>query len=206
MAASDPNMQPPGTVSGRSLVMSHGALRERVEEEIGRAERYGTGLSCLLIVFENLEEVAREHGGELREQMLEYAGQALRGELRRFDRVGRGGPDWDHLLVILPGADGPRGEIVARRALGRLRAIKVEAEGARQALQVSVGLAAWRRDMSAQELLALARAALERLQGPNGENVAPAAPAAADPRHEPGSPSTGEPSAAAPAVGRMAGQ
>ncbi|HEV3048151.1 MAG TPA: diguanylate cyclase [Solirubrobacteraceae bacterium] len=185
--------------------MSPSALRERVEEEIGRAERHGTGLSCLLIVFDNLEEVAREHGGELREQMLEYAGRALRGELRCFDRVGRGGPEWDHLHVLLPGADGPRGEIVARRALGRLRAIKVEAEGARLALQVSVGLAAWRRDMSAQQLLALARAALERLGGPNGDNGAAPAAVADGPEREAGQPAA-EGTGGAPAFGSIAGQ
>ena len=49
--------------------------------------------------------------------------------------------------VLLPGADGPRGEIVARRALERLRAIKVEADGTRRPLRVSVGLAAWRTDV-----------------------------------------------------------
>jgi diguanylate cyclase (GGDEF)-like protein len=149
------------------------ALRERLEEEISRAERHGTQLSCLLVVIENLNEMTREHGSELREQTLEYVAQALRRELRRFDRVGRGGhgqegADGD-LLIILPGADGPRAEIVARRALERLRTIKVEARGARWPLHVSVGLAAWREDLSAQTLLAQARAALRPVNG-NGES------------------------------------
>ncbi|HEY4810564.1 MAG TPA: diguanylate cyclase [Solirubrobacteraceae bacterium] len=149
------------------------ALRERLEEEISRAERHGTQLSCLLVVIENLDEMTREHGNELREQTLEYVAQALRRELRRFDRVGRGGhgqegADGD-LLIILPGADGPRAEIVARRALERLRTIKVEAHGTRWPLRVSVGLAAWREDLSAQMLLAQARAALRPVNG-NGEN------------------------------------
>ncbi len=79
-------------------------------------------------------------------------GEALRRELRRFDRVGR--PSEGELAVLLPGADGPRGEIVARRALARLRAIKVEAGGERRPLRVSVGLAAWREDVGGEELLA----------------------------------------------------
>ena len=65
------------------------------------------------MVIENLDEMTREHGGELREQTLEYVAQALRRELRRFDRIGRGGQSLmgsdDDLLIILPGADGPRG-------------------------------------------------------------------------------------------------
>ena len=66
---------------------------------------------------------------------------------------------------MLPGADGPRGEIVARRVLDRLRAIKVEADGMRRPLRVSVGLAAWREDLSGEELLA--RRALPRREQPD---------------------------------------
>jgi diguanylate cyclase (GGDEF)-like protein len=170
MAASDPEMRSDDPPHGGGGPLTPSALRARLDEEIGRAERYGAGLSCLLVSFENLEEVSRQHGTELREQMLDYVAGALSGELRRFDRVGRVG-DRDSnsdLLVILPGTDSPRGEIVARRALERLRTIKVEAGGTRMALEVSVGLAAWRKDVSAEELLGLARAAVNSLTAENG--------------------------------------
>ena len=91
---------------------------------------------------------------------MAYAGLTLRRELRRFDRVGR--PRDGELLVLLPGADGPRGEIVARRILERLRAIKLEVGGDRRALRMAVGLAAWRAGMSAEGLLEEARAAAGR--------------------------------------------
>jgi hypothetical protein len=52
--------------------------------------------------------------------------------------------------------------MVARRVLDRMRSIKVEAEGMRRALRFSVGLAAWRKDLSADDLLAQARAATRR--------------------------------------------
>ena len=169
MAASDPNSGSDRLPSGGVDCSAPAALRERLEEEITRAERHGTQLSCLVVVIENLQEMTREHGGELRGQTLDYVAQALRRELRRFDRVGRGGQEGrdsaDHLLIILPGADGPRAEIVARRALERMRTIKVEARGTRQPLQVSVGLAAWREDASAQSMLAWAHAALRRVDG-----------------------------------------
>jgi diguanylate cyclase (GGDEF)-like protein len=182
MAASDPHSGsdrlPPGAVDCSAPAV----LRERLEEEIARAERHGTQLSCLVVVIENLEQMTREHGAELRGQTLDYVAHALRRELRRFDRVGRGGQDGrdssDHLLIILPGADGPRAEIVARRALERMRTIKVEARGTRQPLQVSVGLAAWREDASAQSMLAWAHAALRRV---DGEEQAPSPERAAAP-------------------------
>jgi GGDEF domain-containing protein len=183
MAASDPHPRSDRLSSLELECLTPAALRERLEEEISRAERYGTGLSCLLVVIENLEEMAREHGSELREQTIDYVAAALRGELRRFDRVGRvapnglagpGGPaqqGWAapaDLAIVLPGADSPRGEIVARRALERVRAIKVEAAGAREALEISVGLAAWQQDVSAVALLARARAALRSVNGEHG--------------------------------------
>jgi diguanylate cyclase (GGDEF)-like protein len=173
MAASDTNPHSDRLQPSALDCMTPAALSERLEEEISRAERHGTQLSCLLVVIENLDEMTRDHGSDLRDQTLEYVAQALRRELRRFDRIGRGGPEHggsdNNLLIILPGADGPRAEIVGRRALERLRTIKVEAQGARFPLHVSVGLAAWHEDLSAQALLAQAQAALRPING-NGEN------------------------------------
>jgi two-component system cell cycle response regulator len=157
MAASDHNPRSHPLPPGPIVCLSAAALAERLEEEINRAGRHGTPLSCLLVVIENLEELAKAHGSELSEQALAYVGETLRRELRRFDRVGR--PSGGELAVVLPGADGPRGEIVARRALARLRAIKIEAGGERQPLRVSVGLAAWHEDIGGEELLAQTRTA-----------------------------------------------
>ncbi len=150
---------PPGSI----VCLPAAALGERLEEEINRAGRHGTQLSCLLVVIEDLGELAKTHGSELSEQTLVYVGEALRRELRRFDRVGR--PSEGELAVLLPGADGPRGEIVARRVLERLRAIKVETGGTRRPLRISVGLAAWQADVGGEELLAQTRAAAHREHG-----------------------------------------
>jgi diguanylate cyclase (GGDEF)-like protein len=188
MAASDnnPRTNPPGPDGQEWLAAT--ALDERLDEEVKRAERHGTQLSCLLVVIENLEDLALEHGEELREQTLGYVAAALRGELRRFDRVGR--PSEQELLIVLPGADGPHGEMVARRVLDRLRAIKVEARGARRPLRVSVGLAAWRDGVGAEELLARTRAAS---QVANGEEASTGAAGAT-----PGARETTEPATARP--------
>jgi GGDEF domain-containing protein len=135
-------------------------LRERIVEEINRAGRHGTPLCCLLVALEDLEDLAARHGSELPLQALAYAGPALSRELRRFDRVGR--PSESELLVLLPGADGLSGEIVARRMIDRLRAIKIEACGVRRSLRVSVALAAWREDLSCEQLLEQLRHAARR--------------------------------------------
>ncbi len=171
MAASNPNPRSNPLPPEQIVSLSAPALRARMEEEINRAGRYGTPLSFLLVVIDNLEELSRDHGSELPEQTLAYVAKALPRQLRRFDRIGM--PSEGELLVVLPGADGPRGEIVARRVLDRMRTIKVEAEGARQPLRVSVGLAVWQEDLGSEEMLARTRAAAQRGSGEDaGEGIA----------------------------------
>jgi diguanylate cyclase (GGDEF)-like protein len=177
MAANDTNPQSDRPEQSAAGCMSAAALNARVEEEIGRAERHQIPLSCLLVVVENLEELTREHGGELREQTLEYVASALQRELRRFDRVGHGAGG--ELAIVLPGADGPRGEVVARRALERVRTIKVEAGGERRPLEIAVGLATWRGDVGGPALLAQARAALRSVNGDHAQHQQPPAHSAA---------------------------
>jgi PleD family two-component response regulator len=157
MAASDPHprSQPPSTAAPECLPAP--ALLARLDEEIHRAERHSTKLSCLLVAIDVPHELSAAQSAELREQTLAYVSSALGRELRRFDRVGL--PSERELLIVLPGADGPRGEIVARRVLDRMRTIKVEVAGTRCALNVSVGLAAWQQGMSADELLKRTRSA-----------------------------------------------
>jgi diguanylate cyclase (GGDEF)-like protein len=156
MAANDPNLRPDPVPPGRAY-LSASALRRQLEEEVNRATRHGTHLSCLLLVIDNLAELTRGHGSELLEHTLVYIGQALARSLRNFDRVGR--PGGSELAVLLPGADGLRGEVVARRVLRRLETIKLETDGTRRPLRVSVGLAAWRDEFSGEDLLAQSRAA-----------------------------------------------
>ncbi len=184
MAASDPDDSarlPRGSIE----YLTASALRERLEEEVNRAGRHGTTLSCLLLDIEDLQEVRRAHGEELAERALAYVELALRRELRRFDRVGRS--EEGELLVVLPGADGARGEVVARRVLRRLRTIKLETGGERRSLRVTVGLAQWRKGMSACALLEdlYSVAGRERIGFPDALRLGAVA-AAPDGRSRPG--------------------
>jgi GGDEF domain-containing protein len=117
MAASDPDNshRPPG---GSAEYLSGGVLWRRLEEEVNRAARHGTGLSCLLVDIEDLREIERDHGPELAERALAYVGLALRRELR--GPIAWGASPRDEDGVCCPAPTGPRGEIVARR-VRRLR-------------------------------------------------------------------------------------
>ena len=135
-------------------------LAARLDEEVNRAGRHHTALSCLLVSLDDAAGLARVHGEELPVQALAYLGVALGRQLRRFDRIGHAAEG--ELLVVLPGADERRGEIVARRALGRLHAVKIEVDGERRPLRVLIGIAAWRDGLTAEQLLSQTRLAARR--------------------------------------------
>lgn len=185
MAASDPNQRPDPLAPGRAY-LSASALHRKLQEEVNRATRHGTHLSCLLVAIDNLPELSREHGDELLEQTLAYIGQALTRSLRNFDRIGR--PSGSELVVLLPGADGLRGEVVARRVLKRLETIKLETDGTRRPLRITVGLAAWQDDLSGEDLLAQSRAAAATAGGPANGQLDPAEDNPADAARVPGAP------------------
>lgn len=122
----------------------------RLDEEMARATRQGTSLGCLAVKIEDTEHLS-ELGGR---QALDYLAAAIAGQLRRYDRIGlaQGG----ELLVVLPGADERRGELIARRVLARLHAIKLETDGRRSSLPISVGIAAGMDSVTGDELIARA--------------------------------------------------
>jgi diguanylate cyclase (GGDEF)-like protein len=175
MAANDPHDStlPP---QGPRDCLSPAELAARLDEEVSRAGRHRTPLSCLLVNLLEVEQLASAHGQELPVQALDYLAAALGRQLRRFDRVGYAQDG--ELLVVLPGADERRGEIVARRALGRLHAVKIEVKGQRQALRVSVGVAAWREGLSADQLLAQTRLAAWRRDRSDGQSAQRSGPSA----------------------------
>jgi PleD family two-component response regulator len=139
--------------------LTAGELYARLEEEVCRAERQGTQLSCLLVSLDS-KRLSAEHDEQLPAQALAYVAAALTRQLRRFDRVGF--LSADELLVLLPGADGPRAEIVARRALVRLGAVKVELDGRRHSIGVAIGLGTWSAGLSVAQLLERTRLAAHR--------------------------------------------
>jgi diguanylate cyclase len=164
MAATDPDSASRRRLpKGQTTGLSGHALEEHLDEEIALARREGTSLSCLLVAIEDFEELERRGGSKLSTDALDCVEAVLCGELRRSDRIGR--PSHGELLVVLPGADGPGGEIVAKRVLDRLRAVRVEADGVRHRVRISVALATWRADLTGEGLLAQTRTAATMFSG-----------------------------------------
>ncbi len=141
--------------------MNHRAMRRRLHEEIGRAMRSGSPLSCMLIDLDNFKLVNDRQGHQAGDRVLHEVGQALVGEFRAFDRVARYGGD--EFVAILPNADLESAAAAAARALQRLQALPSrEAIPDVAGVGASVGVAEWQAPMGTDALLQACDAALLR--------------------------------------------
>jgi diguanylate cyclase (GGDEF)-like protein len=138
--------------------MNHRAMRRRLHEEIGRAMRTGSPLSCLLIDLDNFKLVNDRHGHQAGDTVLREVGQSLVGEFRAFDRVARYGGD--EFVVILPNAELESAAAAASRALQRL--LEVPSRVEHPGVGASIGVAQWQAPMGTDALLQACDAALLR--------------------------------------------
>jgi diguanylate cyclase (GGDEF)-like protein len=139
--------------------LNHRAMRRRLHEEIGRAQRSGGRLSCVIVDLDDFKLVNDRYGHQAGDSILRQVAQALTGEFRAFDRVARYGGD--EFVVILPNADIESAVAAAGRALERMR--KVLFPDGSRGVSASMGVAEWQTSMTEQELLEVCDAAL--LQG-----------------------------------------
>ena len=138
--------------------LNHGAMLERLAEEVDRTRRYAGGLACLLIDLDDFKVINDRWGHATGDEVLRQVAAALRAEFRAHDQVARYGGD--EFVVVLPHAVGTRAETAARRALRRVRDIHVVTEEDRVPVRASIGVAEWVEPETAAELLARADRAL----------------------------------------------
>jgi diguanylate cyclase (GGDEF)-like protein len=137
--------------------MNHRAMRLRLTEEIGRAQRSRGQLSCAIVDLDDFKLVNDRFGHLVGDTVLRQSAHALMGEFRAFDRVARYGGD--EFVVILPSADLDSAVVAGERALERVRAVSLP-DGS--PVSASMGVAQWSEAMSVDELLSACDAALLR--------------------------------------------
>jgi diguanylate cyclase (GGDEF)-like protein len=136
--------------------MNHRAMRRRLHEEIGRAQRSDGRLSCLIVDLDDFKLINDRYGHQAGDSILRQVAHSLMGEFRAFDRVARYGGD--EFVVILPNTQLDSAVAAAERALARLRRVLLP-DGS-EGVSASMGVAEWHAPMTTDELLAVCDAAL----------------------------------------------
>jgi diguanylate cyclase (GGDEF)-like protein len=98
------------------------AVLARLREEVARAQRIHSPVSCLMLDVDNLKQINDTFGHLEGDRVLREAGARLRGELRVYDVAARYGGD--EFLVLLPAAEEQAAVQAGRRMTAAVARIK----------------------------------------------------------------------------------
>ena len=135
------------TLDPQTLLLSHGAFRERLTDEVVKARAAGPGAQALAVVairVENLRELNESVGYRAADALLEELGHTV--ERIAAEHGAKAGRDGGAVVAIAGPIGSP--EIVAQ-------AVRELAPGG---LTLRIGSARWNEALSAEDLLALASA------------------------------------------------
>jgi diguanylate cyclase (GGDEF)-like protein len=120
------------------------ALSEKLVQEMERANRYGTVLTCLMIDVDNFKKINDTYGHAVGDNVLRQLAGIFRREQRAVDVVARYGGE--EFVILLPETAGSGARIFAERILRRV-ATHDFGEGARPVhATISIGIASFPDD------------------------------------------------------------
>ena len=153
-------------------VYNYRYLEQRLTEELQRAKRHGSPLSCIYIDFDNFKLVNDTYGHETGNRVLQRVSQTARTSARGEDFVGRLGGD--EFLIVLPQTDSAGALITAERIKKKLDAMDTVAENGERIdfLTFSLGIASYPANAQTKdELIRAADEAMYRAKRAGGDRV-----------------------------------
>jgi len=131
---------------------NHGALKERLGEELARAHRHGRPLCALLLDLDHFKRFNDTFGHAAGDRALRAVADAVRQALRHGDYAARYGGE--ELAIVLPETDAATGAALAERVRVAVAGLGAAPRGPLPgALTVSIGLAAYPAHASDREAL-----------------------------------------------------
>jgi diguanylate cyclase (GGDEF)-like protein/PAS domain S-box-containing protein len=158
-------------------------LEERLASELRRAERAQTPVSILMLDLDHFKRVNDVYGHAAGDRVLAQVARFLEAGVRSEDVVARYGGE--EFTVLLAGTTEEDARWVAEKLRKGVRRVAAAIDGAGpETLSLSIGLAAWPAcGGSADDLLAVADAALYEAKRGGRDRIVVAAPALASQRH-----------------------
>ena len=136
-------------------LLNHRAFQERVESEVGRAQRYGRPLALVLLDLDHFKTINDAYGHQAGDAALMHAARLLEMGARTGDVLGRIGGD--EFALLLPETSTVQALPIAERWAEEFRAAPV---GVAAHLTMSVGVCDLTHANGYRELLQLADSAL----------------------------------------------
>jgi diguanylate cyclase (GGDEF)-like protein len=133
------------------------AFRARLDEEVKRARRYGTPLTCVMADMDYLKPVNDDLGHAAGDRAIAAVAAVIRAELRETDFGARYGGD--EFVLLLPHTTCDEGRVLAERICARLRETHLEVAGRPIPIGTSFGVSCLEVDTLDAPHEALVRAA-----------------------------------------------
>ncbi|MGD9610036.1 MAG: diguanylate cyclase [Desulfovibrionaceae bacterium] len=143
-------------------------LRDILDGETARSNRYGTPLSAMVLDIDHFKAINDIHGHDAGDAVLVELAARLSGTLRQADRLARFGGE--EFVVVAPGIGVPDALELAERLRSRVAGEDFAAVGR---VTVSIGVAGHRPGETAEALLKRADTALYRAKSGGRNKVEP---------------------------------
>jgi diguanylate cyclase (GGDEF)-like protein len=115
-------------------------LEKRLAEELSRAQREGSPLSCLYLDADYFKRINDSHGHDIGDLVLQHIAALMLQVLRRGDVIARYGGE--EFVVLLPGVGAPRAMETAERLRRTVESSPVQIDGRPPvSLTISIGVA-----------------------------------------------------------------
>ena len=150
---------------------SQAQIIQLMRAEFSRARRHKLPLSCLVIQVDRLLGLAEAHGSDFKDSVQRELSKLLTEKLRLVDQIGL--LQTGSFLALLPHTSGLQAALVAERIRVAFSALRVELDGSRIPVTLSIGVAAFQDQdtLFFDSLLAQAEAALEWATEADGDQV-----------------------------------
>lgn len=160
LAAALTRLESTSRIDGLTQVANRGFWDERLQQELRRAERHDLPLSVILMDLDHFKRTNDTYGHQAGDEVLRQAAARIQETIRTSDIVARyGGEEFG---ILLPHTGLPEALSVAERIRMRLAAAPVKFGEHALQTTASLGVAEWRGQGDAHELVGAADRALYR--------------------------------------------
>ena len=122
-------------------LLNYKAFVKRLDYEVKRSKRYRRPVSLIVISIDNIDNVAKNNGINIVEDLYRELAYILEKQIRDIDVAAR--IRYDRLAVFLPETYGSRAKVVAQRIINKVNQKKLLESVPNQAFTASCGVTAF---------------------------------------------------------------